>query len=65
MTEAPESGSCFSCDVELGSEFYCYGCDEFVCDTCPVGWSVADATPYNTHEHDDHLIDADEIDEEL
>ena len=64
MSDIPESGKCFKCKVELGREFYCYGCKEFICDDCPESWSDADATSSNVHKPDDHFVEADE-DEDL
>ena len=67
MTEAPESGNCFNCSEWVSSEFYCYGCKEFICDgeDCEgaIGWSVAAATGHG-HEPEDHFIEFDE-DEDL
>lgn len=64
MDDAPESGKCFKCEVELGKEFYCYGCEEFVCDDCPGHWSVADAASSNKHEPEDHFVEAECDDED-
>ncbi len=62
MSDIPESGNCYKCGKELDSEFYCYGCKEFICDDCPESWSVADATRSNRHEPDDHFTAADDTD---
>lgn len=62
MSDIPESGNCYKCRIELGKEFYCYGCKEFICDGCPESWSAADVTRSNTHEPDDHFIAAEDTD---
>jgi len=63
MSDIPEKGNCFKCGAEVDSEFYCYGCKEFVCDgdDCEgaVGYSLASATGHG-HKPDDHFIEADE-----
>jgi len=56
MADAPESGRCYKCNIEVGKEFYCHGCGEFICDgpACETPpWSVADAVGHG-HEPDDH-----------
>lgn len=72
MKDVPEKGTCYHCGVELTAEYYCYGCEKFICDECPVYWSVADATPSRNHDPEDHVItveddyiDWDGTDEEL
>ena len=51
MTEVPESGNCYNCGNLMDSEFYCFGCQEFICDECDTDFGC-----FGSHEPDDHLI---------
>lgn len=55
--EVPEEGFCFNCSAPLDDDYFCYGCEEFVCDECNVSGAWGD------HTAEDHLI-ADWDDEE-
>ena len=63
VKDVPETGNCFRCGIELGPEFYCYGCREFICegDDCGgmVAWSLASAMGHG-HEPEAHWVEADE-----
>ncbi len=66
MRNVPESGNCYRCSMELDQDFYCSGCEEFICEEEECGgaiaWSVASAMGHG-HHPEDHFIDADADDE--
>ena len=52
-------GECFNCGKRCSQDFYCYGCNEYVCDDCGTGYSLASAKG-SGHDPEDHLMEYDE-----
>ena len=57
VAAVPEKGNCWFCGKEVGGEFFCYGCDEFVCEECdtdpfslPFGGHIVENHQPNTPE---------------
>lgn len=46
-----ESGNCHFCGKEVDSDFYCYGCGEYVCEECD------EKEPWGPHSIEDHKND--------
>lgn len=32
--DEPEAGECFFCTAQCDGDYFCYGCEEFVCNVC-------------------------------
>ena len=50
MSEPPRSGKCFECGADCSSDYYCYGCGEFVCAGCSLNDSLT-----SCHDQSEHL----------
>lgn len=46
-------GPCFACGIMAGPEYYCYGCELYICDTCAVNMNAGGFG----HDPEDHLYD--------
>jgi len=62
MTEMnDEGGRCYFCQAQVDNDFYCHGCEEYVCDGEECGgmfpWSLANATGRG-HQPEDHRVNA-------
>ncbi len=54
MKTVIKKGPCCFCEKTVSSDFYCYGCREYVCKDCDVSMGN---TPMGSHEPDDHLVE--------
>lgn len=46
------TGGCYHCETDCGESEFCYGCGEFICQTCSVNSSLS-----GQHHPEDHLVD--------
>lgn len=42
--------NCYFCDKELDGEWFCYGCEEYVCEECDKNPNL----PFGSHHVTDH-----------
>lgn len=55
MASEISHGNCFGCDLDTPSEYYCYGCEEYVCDNCNYNLDI-----FGKHDVEEHFWDSDE-----
>ena len=52
------NGKCYFCGKEVSDEFYCYGCEHYVCSVCDeVGVDI----PWGGHDVNDHEVDDESV----
>mgnify|MGYP001615993200 CR=1 FL=1 len=53
MAEPDTEGPCYFCEKTVGADYYCYGCQEHICDEC----TTAENPPLGSHIPEDHQAD--------
>jgi len=51
--------SCYHCEKEVGKDYFCHGCKQYICDGCEDLESVASCT-MGSHDPMDHVTKFDE-----
>jgi len=65
--EEPTGGTCFFCGDDLDGDYFCYGCKEYICDTCAGSDVCAEADlclpmrSHNIYDHEELKLEAEEI----
>lgn len=44
---------CFKCKKELNEDYFCSGCQDYICDECDVNYNI----PFGGHPKELHLVE--------
>ncbi len=50
-------GNCYFCGVQVDSDYYCYGCKEFICGPCLCRSIECPCGPHKIEDHRHPVID--------